>query len=147
MDVILKEDIKSIGRAGDKVSVKSGYARNYLIPKGLALEVSAANMKFIDLQKKKRIKEEQLAKEKAEQTAQKLSSVSCTIAINAGEEDKIFGSVTHADVAVALKAEGVVVDKRDIIFEEEISKLGIYTCKVKLHPQVIQQVKLWIVKK
>jgi large subunit ribosomal protein L9 len=147
MDVILKEDVKSIGKAGDKVDVKSGYARNYLIPRGLALEVTAANMKAVAIQKEQRAKKEQAAKIAAEAIAEKLANVSCTIAMNAGEEDKLFGSVTHADVAGALQAEGISIDKKDIAFEEDISKLGIYYCKIKLHPEVTQRVKLWIVNK
>jgi large subunit ribosomal protein L9 len=147
MEIILKEDVKSIGRAGDRVKVKPGYARNYLIPKGLALEVSSGNIKIIEAQKQKRLQKEQETKQAAENIAKKLESISCTIAMNAGEDDKLFGAVTHADVAGALGVEGVVIDKKDIVFEEEISKLGIYYCKIKLHPEVVQRVKLWIVKK
>ena len=147
MEVILKEDVESIGRAGDKVSVKPGYARNYLIPKGIALEVTSGNIKIIEAQKNKRLEKEQELKASAEKIAQQLGAISCTIAVNAGEDDKIFGAVTNADVAAALSAEGVLIDKKDVVFEEDISKLGIYYCKVKLHPQVAQRVKLWVVKK
>ncbi|MFA5069593.1 MAG: 50S ribosomal protein L9 [Candidatus Omnitrophota bacterium] len=147
MEIILKEDVGSVGRAGDKVDVKAGYARNYLIPRGLALEVTPGNLKIIEAQRNKRLQKEQDEKASAEGIAEKLANVSCTITVNAGEDDKLFGAVTHADVAHALAAEGVTVDKKDIVFEEEISKLGIYYCKVKLHPQVAQRVKLWIVKK
>jgi len=147
MEVILKEDVKSIGRAGDKVNVKPGYARNYLIPKGIALEVTSGNIKIIEAQKNKRLEKEQELKASAEKIAQQLAAISCTIAVNAGEDDKIFGAVTNADVAAALSAEGVLIDKKDVVFEEDISKLGIYYCKVKLHPQVAQRVKLWVVKK
>ena len=147
MEVILQEDVKAIGRAGDRVKVKPGYARNYLIPKGLALEISAGNIKIIEAQKARRLQKEQEIKASAQKLAQRLESISCTIVVNAGEEDKIFGAVTHADVAGALDGEGISVDKKDIVFEEDISKLGIYYCKVKLHPEVVQRVKLWIVKK
>ncbi len=147
MEIILKEDIKALGCAGDKIKVKPGYARNHLIPKGLALEVTAANMKAVLVQKEQRAKKEQALKTAAELIAEKLSNVSCTIAMRAGEEDKLFGAVTHADVAEALKAEGIATDKKDIVFEEDIDKLGIYYCKVKLHPEVTQRVKLWIVDK
>ena len=147
MEVILKEDVKSIGCAGDKVDVKPGYARNYLIPKGIALEVTSGNIKIIEAQKNKRLQKEQEIKANAEKIAQKLTGISCTIAVNSGEDDKIFGAVTNADVMEALSAEGVLIDKKDIVFEEDISKLGIYYCKVKLHPQVVQRVKVWVVKK
>ena len=147
MEIILKEDIKALGCAGDKIKVKSGYARNYLIPQGLALEVTTANMKAVQVQKEQRNKKEQALKAAAERIAEKLSNVSCTIAMSAGEEDKLFGAVTHADVADALEAEGIAIDKKDIVFEEDIDKLGIYYCKVKLHPEVTQRVKLWVVNK
>jgi large subunit ribosomal protein L9 len=147
MDIILKEDVKAIGRAGDRVKVKAGYARNYLIPKGLALEVTSGNIKIIEAQKTKRLQKEQEIKANAQKLAQKLENISCTIAVNAGEDDKIFGAVTHANVADALDAEGISIDKKEIVFEEDIPKLGIYYCKIKLHPDVVQRVKLWIVKK
>ncbi len=147
MEVILREDVLKIGKAGDKVDVKDGYARNYLIPKGLALGVTPANEKVIQVQREKKIRREQEAKADAFVAAKKLAAISCTIAMNAGEDDKLFGAVTSADVAETLNGEGVVVDKKDIVFEEEIPKLGIYYFKVKLHPEVTQRVKLWVVKK
>ena len=147
MEIILKEDVKSIGHAGERVKVKPGYARNYLIPKGLALEVTAGNIKIIEAQKAKRLQKEQEIKANAQKLAQRLENMSCTIAVNAGEEDKIFGAVTHANIADALDAEGISIDKKDVVFEEDISRLGIYYCKIKLHPEVIQRVKLWVVKK
>ncbi len=147
MEVILKEDVLKIGKAGDKVNVKDGYARNYLIPKGLALGVTPANEKAIKVQREKNLYKEQEVKAGAVALAKKLEAISCTIAMNSGEEDKLFGAVTSADVADTLKGEGIVVDKKDIVFEEEMPKLGIYYFKVKLHPEVIQRVKLWVVKK
>ena len=147
MEVILKEDVLKIGKAGDKVDVKDGYARNYLIPKGLALGVTQANIKVIQIQCEKKIHKEQEAKAAAEAVAKQLESISCTIAMNAGEDGKLFGSVTNAVVSETLSGEGIVVDRKDIMFEEDISKLGIYYFKVKLHPEVSQRVKLWVVKK
>ncbi len=147
MEVILKEDVSKIGKAGDKVEVKDGYARNYLIPKGLALGVTAANEKVIQIQREKNIRKEEEVKAGAEAIAKKLEEISCTIAMNVGEDDKLFGAVTTADVAATLSAEGVVIDKKDIVFEDEMPKLGIYYFKVKLHPEVTQRVKLWVVKK
>jgi large subunit ribosomal protein L9 len=146
MEVILREDVLKLGKTGDKVDVKDGYARNYLIPKGLALGVTPANEKAIQAQREKKIRKEQEAKADALAIAKKLADISCTIAMNAGEDDKLFGAVTNADIAATLNGEGVVVDKKDIVFEEEIPKLGIYYFKVKLHPEVTQRVKLWVVK-
>jgi len=147
MEVILKEDISNLGKAGDVVKVKEGYARNYLIPKDLALKVTPSNLKVIEAQRKLREKKEEDKKKKAEDLAQKLSTVSCTVAMSAGEEDKLFGAVTNADIAQALQSEGAAVDKKDIVLEEEIHKLGIYYANVKLHPEVSQKVKVWVVKK
>ena len=147
MEVILTEDISSIGKAGDKVDVKDGYARNYLIPKGLALGVTTANVKAIQIKREKSIRKEQEVKAAAEVVAKKLETISCTVAMNAGEDDKLFGAVTNADVAAILSGEGVEVDKKDIVFEEDMPKLGIYYFKVKLHPEITQRVKLWVVKK
>jgi large subunit ribosomal protein L9 len=147
MEVILKEDIAKLGSAGEIVKVKEGYARNYLIAKGLAMEVSPANMKVVEFQKKARVAKEGEKKKKAQEIANKLSSISCTIPAQAGESDKLFGSVTNSDIADALTQEGVVVDKKDIVLEEEIHKLGIYYANVKLHPEVSQKVKIWVVKK
>lgn len=147
MEVILKEDIPKIGKAGDKVEVKDGYARNYLIPKGLALGVTEANLKAVETQRERSIQKEQKLKEEAESAARRLADISCTITMNAGEDDKLFGAVTNADVAEILSSEGVSVDKKQIIFEQDISKLGIYYFKVRLHPEVTQKVKLWVVKK
>ncbi|NQT90586.1 MAG: 50S ribosomal protein L9 [Candidatus Omnitrophica bacterium] len=146
MEVILKEDMASLGKIGEVVEVKDGYARNSLIPKGIALEVTPANLKVIEAQRKVKAQHEEEKKQKAKESADKLASISCTVAVATGEQDKLFGTVTNNDIAEALKGEGVVVDKKDIVLEEEIHKLGIYYFKVKLHPEVEQRVKLWVVK-
>ncbi|MFH1867600.1 MAG: 50S ribosomal protein L9 [Candidatus Omnitrophota bacterium] len=147
MEVILREDIKNIGKTGDVITVKEGYARNYLLPKKYAVEVTDSNLKIIEAQRKS--KEQKLLKEKkkAQVLADRLAGLSCTVAMNVGEEDKLYGAVTNADIAESLAQEGIVLDKRDIILEEEIHKLGIYHFKVKLHPEIAQEVKLWVVKK
>jgi large subunit ribosomal protein L9 len=147
MDVILKEDIGKLGKAGEIIKVKDGYARNYLIPKGLALELSPMSLKIAEAQRESKKQKEQDKKEKALELAETLANASCTVAVHAGEDDKIFGTVTHADLAESLKNEGVIVDKKDISLDEEVHKLGIYYFTVKLHPEVSQRVKLWVVKK
>ena len=147
MEIILREDVPKIGKSGEKVSVKDGYARNYLIPKGIAYEVTLANIKAIEVQRQQKVKKEEEVKKAAEALAEKLGSVSCTITMTAGEDDKLFGAVTTADIAEALSSEGITVDKKEIVLEEEIHKLGIYYFNVKLHPGVTQRVKLWVVKK
>ena len=136
-----------LGNAGQIVKVKDGYARNFLIPKGLALEVNPANLKSIEAQRRLKEEKEKEKKKAAQALAEKLASISCTIAMNSGEDDKLYGAVTHADISEALVQEGAVVDKKDIVFDEEVHKLGIYYFNVKLHPEVSQRVKLWVVKK
>lgn len=147
MEVILREDIKSFGKAGDVINVKDGYARNYLIPKKFAVKVTASNLKMIDTQRKIKEQKQLKEKKKAQSLADRLVSVSCTVIMHAGEDDKLFGAVTNADIAEALAQEGIILDKRDIVLEEEIHNLGIYHFKVKLHPEITQEVKLWVVKK
>lgn len=147
MEIILKEDIAKLGKAGDRVKVKDGYARNYLIPKDFALEVTPANLKIIEAQRRLKVQRMQEQKQRAQELADRLANLSCTIAMPVGEDDRLFGTVTNSDVAEALKEEGIIIDKKDIILEEEIRRLGIYYFRVKLHPEVSQRAKLWVVKK
>ncbi|NQT95683.1 MAG: 50S ribosomal protein L9 [Candidatus Omnitrophica bacterium] len=147
MEIILREDVQKIGKAGDVIKVKDGYARNHLIPKNLALRVTPENLKVIEAQRKLKEQKAEAVKQKAQELAEKLSAVSCTVTMTAGEDDKLFGAVTNADIAEALQAEDILVDKKDITLEEEIHKLGIYYVNIKLHPEVSQRVKVWVVKK
>ena len=147
MELILKEDVPKIGKTGDVVKVKDGYARNYLLPKGLALELTADGLKIIEKQRKARQQRDQELKDQAQEMAQKLASLSCTIAMPSGENDKLFGAVTVADIADALRQMGISIDKKDIVLKEEIHRLGSYHFHVKIPPEVGQDVKLWVVKK
>ncbi len=147
MKVILIEDIQKLGTMGEIVQVKEGYARNFLFPRKLAQPATDSNLKIIEDIKRKKIAA--LAKERklAEELKDKISLVSCTIAVEAGDDDKIFGSVTTQDVATAFEEEGFSIDKRKIILDEPIKKLGVYHVAVKLHPEVAGEVKVWVVKK
>jgi len=147
MKVILIEDVKKLGSMGEVVQVKSGYARNFLFPKKLARPATESNLNIIEEIKRK--KESAIVKEKklAEELRDKLSLVSCTIAVEAGDDDRIFGSVTAQDIARSFEAEGFSIDKRKFILEEPIKKLGVYQVSVKLHPEVSGDVKVWVVKK
>lgn len=147
MKVILIEDVKKIGSIGDIIQVKPGYARNFLFPKKLARPATEANQKIIEEIKRK--KEQALAREKkaAEDLRKKLSQVSCTIAVEAGDDDKLFGSVTAQDIASAFEQEDISIDKRKIALDEPIKKLGVYNVTVKLHPEVSGEAKVWVVKK
>ncbi len=146
MKVILKKEVKGIGEAGSVADVKNGFARNYLFPKNLALEYSQGNLKVFEVEKKRM---QGLAKKKeqdAQELAQKLKEFSCTLKVNAGPDDKLFGSVTNQDIAKILQGEGISVDKKDIILDEPIKNLGIYKISLKLHPEVTAEVRLWVVK-
>ena len=145
MKVILKEKVNKLGKLGDVVEVKEGYARNFLLPQGKALEATKGNLKnFEDFKRKEQKKIEQEISE-AKKLAAKIEKVSCTIVMQA-HEDHLYGAVTNADIANALQSEGIVVDKKDILLEDPIKELGVYQVDVKIHPEVKQQVKVWVVK-
>lgn len=146
MKVILVKDIDKLGKPGQTVKVADGYARNYLLPQKLALEATKANEKlFIELQKKAQQKEIRAQKE-AEELAEKIRGLSCTIVRQAGEEEKLYGSVTNMDIATALQQEGLHIDKKKILLEEPIKSLGIFYVPIKLHPEVSTELKVWVVK-
>ena len=146
MKVILKSDIERLGKVGDVVSVAAGYARNYLLPQGKALEATANSMKLIELENKRHEKVQHRRKEEAEALCKSLEQLSLTVNKQAGESDKLFGTVTAMDIAEALGKEQHVIDKRKIVLDEPIKTLGIYTVPIKLHAEVTAQVKLWVVK-
>lgn len=146
MEIILRQDYQGLGKTGDVVKVKDGYARNFLIPKGIAYLASKENKKRLENElklKSWRVEKEKLA---AEELAKKLTNVSCTIPVQVGEEDKLFGSVTSQNIAEALAAQGIEVDRRKIQLEEPIKSLGIYSVPIKLHSEVEATVKVWVVK-
>jgi large subunit ribosomal protein L9 len=146
MKVILKSDVERLGKTGDVVNVAVGYARNYLFPQGKALEASARNMEVIEVEKKNIVKTQERKKLESEALAEKLEQLSLTISKQAGENDKLFGTVTAMEIAGALEKEGQVIDKRKIILEEPIKTLGIYSIPIRLHAEVTAQVKVWVVK-
>ena len=146
MKVILVEDIDELGKSGDVVKVKDGYARNFLIPKKLVFQVTPQNLKIVQQRKEKRITKEKNEKLKALEIAKKLEAVSCTIPMPVGEGDKLFGTVTSSHICEVLASEGFSFDKKKIEIATPIKKLGVYTIFVKLHPEVAQKVKVWVVK-
>lgn len=147
MQVILKKDIDKLGKTGAVVAVENGYARNFLLPKGLALPASPANVKVVEAEKKRTALREQKEKHEAQQLAEKISALSCTIAVQAGNEGKLFGSVTNQDIAQALQNEGIEVDKKKIEMPEPLKELGVFKVEVRLHPEVVASAKIWVVKK
>lgn len=147
MQVILREEVPNLGKAGELVHIKDGYGRNYLIPRGLALLATPRNVRRIDHDR--RVIEQQDAKRRrdAQSFKEKLEALSLTIARNTGEEDKLFGSVTNRDIADALKQENIEVDRKTIHLEQPIKALGVYTVEVKLTAEVTANLKVWVVAK
>ncbi|MDP2921326.1 MAG: 50S ribosomal protein L9 [Candidatus Omnitrophota bacterium] len=147
MKVILTEDVKDVGAMGDVLDVKDGYARNFLLPKNLARPAVGSNLKIIEGMKKKKALAAIKEKKDAEGMKIKISSFSCTIPVEAGDDDKLFGSVTSQDISKAFEVEGLIIEKHKIMLEEHIKTLGVYHVPVKLHPEVMAEVKVWVVKK
>lgn len=147
MKVILREDVQKLGAPGDVVDVKYGYGRNFLLPRGLALVATETNLKRIETEKRLKIGMEENELESAKAKALKLSSSSLTIPVTVGEDEKLFGSVTSIDIAKALLQEEIEIDRHDIVLDEPIKKLGVYHVQVRLHPEVMAEVKVWVVKK
>lgn len=145
--LILLKDVEKLGKSGDIITAKDGYARNYLFPKGLALLATDQNVKVAEANKKQKVEALEKERQEAQGLAEVISRASCTIAVEAGKDDKLFGSVTAIDIHNALEAEGVSVDKKKIELKEHISQIGIYQIPIKLHPEVVATLKLWVVKK
>jgi large subunit ribosomal protein L9 len=143
--IILTAPVDNLGAEGDTISVADGYARNFLFPQGLAMPATAGNLRRVESLRKKREATlvEQLGDAKA--AAAKLVKQSYTITTAAGEDGKLYGSVTSADISEALKKEGIEVDRRKIVVEHPIRELGVYDIDVKLHPEVATKVKIWVV--
>ena len=142
MKIILKTEIDSLGLEGDQVNVKKGYARNYLIPKGFALEATMQNIKMMEMQKKKIDERRLKAKESAEQVKELIKEKVITIKQKAGEEDKLYGSVTTMDIAEELEKTGITIDRRKIVLDKPIKTLGEYDVSIKLHPKVTGTLKV-----
>ncbi len=145
MQVILREDIEKLGKIGDLVKVADGYARNYLVPKKKAIEATPKNLNAMNHAKK--MVSDRIRKIKKEATAEadKMKGLSVTIRAKAGEEGKLFGSVTSMDIAEAMKVQGIAVDKRKIVLDEPIKRLGDFTVSIKLHADITADVKVSVV--
>ena len=146
MEVLLKKEVKHLGKSGDVVKVKDGYWRNYLSPQGLAVPATDKNLKILQHEKIIEEKKNDKIKEAAMEIAEKLKKISCTIVRHAGEEDKLFGSVTAMDISESIENEGFKIDKKNILIDEPIKKLGIYHIPVKVHPEITVEVNIWVVK-
>ncbi len=146
MEVILKEDFEKLGKAGETIRVADGYARNYLIPRGVALEATKPNWSVYQEQKKQKVMQGNRLKRTAQNLARELGKISLTAAVSVGEEDRVFGAVTAQTITELLKAKDYDIDRRKIILDEPIKALGVYSIAIKLHPEVETKVKLWVVK-
>jgi large subunit ribosomal protein L9 len=146
MKLLLQRNVDKLGRIGDVVDVSRGYGRNYLLPQGLAVELTPDNINRFETMKRRLIALEQENKDKQIVLAKELEKASCTIIANSSEEGHLYGSVSARDIAAQLAADGFQVEQKCILLEQPIKELGIYMVKVRLHPEVECQMKVWVVK-
>ncbi len=146
MDVILRYDVPKLGRAGQAVTVKDGYARNYLLPRGLAERATKENLARVAAELKRRALAEAKEKEACQALAARLAEISVTIPRKAGDDDKLFGSVTNLDISKALEKEGITIDRKKILLDEPIRQLGIFNVDVALHHEVTASLRVWVVR-
>jgi large subunit ribosomal protein L9 len=146
VELMLREDVEKLGRRGDVIKVAEGYGRNYLLPRGLAVPVTEANKALIARERKKH--EAQVSKEKAESEAlaERIGSLRFIAPRKVGEHDVLYGSVTSGDVADFLKAKGIEIDKRKVLLDEPVKRLGEHDVRIKLHPEVTATLKLLVSK-
>ena len=147
MEIILTQDIRTLGKTGDVVKVKDGYARNLLLPKKLAYAATPENLKKIQEQQKKRQREYEKVKQEALKLAESLNKLSCTVNVEVNDLEKLYGAVSEAEIVRAIEAEGFKVDKKNIVIEKSIEELGIFEVGIKLHPEVTAKIRLWVTKK
>ena len=146
MKIILRQDHNKLGKIGDVVEVKDGYARNFLIPRKVAFLATPGNLQALEEEKKQHVEREKKGLRQAEKLAEELEKTSITLQMKVGEDEKLFGSVTSQMIADALKEKGHVIDKRIIELDEPIKALGIYTVNLKLSANVTGKVKVWVVR-
>lgn len=146
MKVILKENLDNLGHIGDIVKVAPGYARNYLLPKGLALEATTKNAKALEHAKKHLEYKKNKVLEQARALAAKIEGITLSLTHQAGEEGKLFGAVTNMELAESLKAQGVEIDRKRIVLAEPIKQVGDFTAIVKIHPEVNANLKVTVAK-
>jgi len=146
MDVILRQDVDKVGRSGEVVTVKDGFGRNFLLPRGLAYLATDSNKKRLAAEHAQKNKKHGAEVAAAQDVAGKLEALSLTFTMKAGEGDKLFGSVTSSEIADRLKAEGFSVEKKQVELDEPLKALGVYKVAVRLHHEVKPEVRVWVVK-
>jgi large subunit ribosomal protein L9 len=145
MQVILLEDVLSLGKAGDRVKVADGYGRNFLIPQKKAIVSTEKNLKMLEHQKRDVQRKIEKKRKDIQKVAEEIENLSFSIARSVGESGKLFGSVTSMDIEAFLKERGIEIDRKKILLDEPIKSVGMYTVAVKLHPDVIAKLKVWVV--
>ena len=146
MEVILRQAVDKLGHPGDLVKVSAGFARNFLLPRGIAVEATEGNKRRISQEKARLEAAESARRMTAEQFATTLEQVSLTFSARVGEEGKLFGSVTASDIAHQLEAQGITVERRQIDLHEPIKALGVYRVPIRLHADVKPEIKVWVIK-
>ena len=146
MEIILRQAIENLGHPGDVVTVKNGYARNFLLPRGCAYEATPGNLKRIGAERGRLEAAENDRRETASELAKRLEEVQLTFSARVGEEGKLFGSVTSADIAEQLTAQGFTIERRLIDLHEPIKALGVYRVPVRLHADVKPEIRVWVIK-
>jgi large subunit ribosomal protein L9 len=146
MEVILLENVEGMGKRGDQIKVQRGYARNYLLPRSLALEATSSGARQFQERERVRVTQESKARTDAEKRAEKLNKLTIHMKVQAGDDGKLFGSVTSSDIAEAIAAEGHTVDKRDVLLEEPLRELGVYHVRIKMFKDVEGKVRVLVTK-
>ncbi|HWO88434.1 MAG TPA: 50S ribosomal protein L9 [Gemmatimonadales bacterium] len=146
MDVILRANVPNLGKAGEIVTVKDGYARNYLLPRNLAYVATEGNKKRLAAEQAQRDRKRASEVGAAREVAARLEAISLTFTMKAGDGDRLFGSVTAADIAEKLAGEGFAVDKKQVELDEPLKALGVYKVPVRLHHEVKPEVRVWVVR-
>jgi large subunit ribosomal protein L9 len=147
MQIILREDVPSLGRAGDVVKVSEGYGRNFLLPRKKAIVATPGSLKKLEQEKQVIEAKREKSKKEAEDQAQKIAALTVTLEKQAGEEDKIFGSVSTRDIAAALEGQGIKIDRRLIRIKEPVRAVGEHTVEIHLQHEVVAPLKITVVKK
>ncbi|MCH9031577.1 MAG: 50S ribosomal protein L9 [candidate division Zixibacteria bacterium] len=147
MKVILRDDIEGRGATGDTIEVKSGYARNFLIPRNLAIPATKGNLQSIGEVKMQKEIRDKKKRRGAELIKDRIEKISITAEVNVGEDEKLFGSITAQNISDLLEEQGITIDKRNIDLAEHIKSLGVYSVPVKIETDVVANLKLWVVKK
>lgn len=149
MEVILNQDVDNLGKTGEVVNVKNGFARNFLIPQRLAVPANATNLKKLEQEKLKKTLQIEKIKQQAEELKMRLANLSLTVPvlIQRDNDERLYGSISANDISLLLKEEGFDIDKNSIMLDEPLKSLGIYEIPIKLHPEVSTKIKVWVVKK